>query len=173
MLPNRLSGDAHPTSPAADESEARATVLLVCSSGGHLDQLARLEPWWDGHRRHWVTFALPDAMSRLGGESITWAHHPTTRNIPNLLRNMRLAWRVIRRERPDVIVSTGAGLAVPFFVVARLRGVKSVYLEVFDRVSSRTVTGRICEPLASLFLVQWPEQQALYKRAVVVGSLYP
>ena len=148
-------------------------VLLVGSSGGHLDQLARLEPWWATLERRWVTFRLPDAESRLQGEDVTWAHYPTTRNIPNLLRNLVLALRVLRKNRPDVVVSTGAGLALPFFLLARPFGVKTVYLEVFDRVTSKTLTGRLCRPLSDLFLVQWPEQQQLYRNSVLIGSIYP
>lgn len=160
------------TAPQPDTSPAR-TVLLVGSSGGHLDHLIRLEPWWRDLRRHWVTFELRDAQSRLAGEPVTWAHYPTTRNIPNLLRNLRLAVKVLRRERPDVIVSTGAGLALPFFVLARLFGARTVYLEVYDRITSRTMTGRLCRPFTDLFFVQWPEQQALYHRSILIGSVYP
>lgn len=147
-------------------------VLFVSSSGGHLSQLLQLRPWWIQHERQWVTFDLPDARSKLGGEELIPAHHPTTRNVKNLLRNLPLAFRVIRRFRPDVVVSNGAGVAVPFFAVARLRGIPTVYLEVYDRVDSRTLSGRLCAPLSSLFLVQWPEQQPLYPGSVVVGPLY-
>lgn len=150
-----------------------ASVLLVGSSGGHLDQLARLQPWWSRHERHWVTFDLPDATSRLADENVTWAYHPTTRNVFNLARNMALAVRVLRRERPDVVISTGAAIAFPFFLLARAMGIKTVYIEVFDRVSSKTLTGRLCKPISSQFLVQWPEQQELYPGSVLIGSLYP
>ena len=145
--------------------------MLVCSSGGHLTQLFRLKPWWEAHDRRWVTFETADATSLLGGERVVWAHHPTTRNIPNALRNLRLAWRLLRRERPDVVVSDGAGVAVPFFVVAKLTGAATVYLEVYDRIDSRTLTGRLCAPFTDLFCVQWPEQQRFYPGSVVVGPL--
>jgi len=79
---------------------------------------------------------------------------------------------VLRRERPDVIVSTGAGAAVPFFWLGRLLGCRTVYLEVYDRVDSATMTGRLCRPVTDLFLVQWPEQQRLYRDAVVAGPVY-
>jgi hypothetical protein len=147
-------------------------VLFVCSSGGHLDQLLRLDPWSRDKDRLWVTFPLPDARSRLAGERVLWAHWPTTRSIPNLLRNAALAWRTIRRERPDLIVSTGAGVAVPFFVAARLLGVPTAYLEVYDRFETRTLTGRLCRPFATRFLVQWQSQAALYPGSLVVGQVY-
>jgi UDP-N-acetylglucosamine:LPS N-acetylglucosamine transferase len=146
-------------------------VLFVCSSGGHLAQLYRLRPWWERHERTWVTFGHPQAESLLAGERLITAFAPTTRNIPNALRNLRLAIAVIRAERPDVVISDGAGVAFPFFVVARLLRVRTVYLEVYDRISRPTMTGRLCYPLASLVLLQWPEQAASYPRGRVIGCL--
>ena len=72
-------------------------LLLVCSSGGHLLLLHQLRPWWEKHERSWVTFDKTDARSLLEGERLDWAHHTTQRNIPNLLRNLRLAWRPVQR----------------------------------------------------------------------------
>jgi UDP-N-acetylglucosamine:LPS N-acetylglucosamine transferase len=153
------------------ESTEPCRVLLVGSSGGHLAQLLALRPWWAIRERSWVTFRTPDALSLLAGEQVDFAHHPTTRNVPNLLRNFVVAARVLRARRPDLVVSTGAAVSIPFFVLARLLGINSVYVEVYDRVSSRTVSGRICRPLASAFLVQWDSQRELYPGSVVVGRL--
>jgi UDP-N-acetylglucosamine:LPS N-acetylglucosamine transferase len=146
-------------------------VLLVCSTGGHLAQLLCLRPWWGAHDRAWVTFDRADARSHLASERTWWAHHPTTRNLPHAVRNLVLARRVLRDERPDVIVSNGAGVAVPFFLLARRMGIPTVYVEVFDRVDSPTLTGRMCRPFTDLFCVQWAEQQAFYPRSVVIGPL--
>lgn len=150
---------------------AAPRVLLVGSSGGHLAQLLALEPWWAAYRRMWVTFRTPDAMSLLSDEVVGWAYHPTTRNIPNLLRNSWLSARVLLRFRPRVVVSTGAGVALPFFVFARVLRIPTVYIEVYDRIDSPTLTGRLCRPFTSLFLVQWEEQRRFYPDAVVVGGL--
>lgn len=147
------------------------TVLLVGSSGGHLAQLLALRPWLAGRRCHWVTFATPDAISQLRGESVSWAHYPTTRNLPNAIRNLRLALRDVRKHRPDLIVSTGAGAAFPYFVIGRLLGVRTAYIEVYDRIDTPTLTGRLCAPLADIFCVQWEEQRKLYPDAIVIGNL--
>lgn len=146
-------------------------VLLVGSSGGHLAQLLALRSWWGDRERAWVTFPTPDARSQLAGERVTWAHHPTTRNIPNLIRNTGLAFRLLWEHKPSVVLSTGAGVAVPFFVLGWVRGIPTVYLEVYDRIDSPTLTGRLCRPFARLFLVQWEEQRTFYPGAVVVGPL--
>lgn len=159
--------DVPPAGPAA----APERVLLVGSSGGHLAQLVALRPWWSGRDRRWVTFDTPDARSALVGEDVTWASFPTTRNLPNLLRNTVQAVRVMRHQRPDVVVSTGAGVALPYFLLGRLTGRTTVYVEVYDRVETPTLTARLCRPFTSLMLVQWPEQLGLYRDSHVVGPL--
>jgi len=71
-----------------------------------------------------------------------------------------------------VVVSDGAAVAFPFFLVARLLRIPTVYLEVYDRIDSPTLTGRLCRPFASLFLVQWEEQCRFYPGARVIGGLF-
>ena len=146
-------------------------LLLVSSSGGHLAQLMSLRSWWTDHERVWVTSDKPDARSLLEDEVVLYAHEPTTRNPVNMVRNFSLAWSTIRREKPDVIVSTGAGVAPPFFVAAALLRVQRVYLEVYDRIDSRTMSGRLCYPLANRFLLQWEEQQRLYPKGIQIGRV--
>lgn len=146
-------------------------LLLVGSSGGHLAQLVALRPWYERWRRCWVTFDTPDALSLLAGEDVVVAHHPTTRNLPNLLRNAALALRVLRRRRVAAVVTTGAGVAVPFVVVARLLRIPTVYIEVYDRIDTATLTARLCQPFLSAMLVQWEEQRRQYPNATVVGRL--
>ena len=147
-------------------------MLLVCSSGGHLAQLVKLRPWWEQHDRTWVCFDTADSRGLLDGERVLAGHHPTTRNIKNLLRNLLLAVGYFRNERPDVVISDGAGLAVPFFWLARWYGVRTVYLEVYDRIDSATMTARLVRPVTDLFLVQWEAQREVYPEAVVGGPVY-
>jgi len=156
----------------ADREAERRRILFVSSAGGHLAQLLQLRPWWENHERQWVSFDLPDARSKLEGETLIAAFHPTTRNLINLARNTPLAWKVLRQFEPDVVISNGAGVAVPFFAVAKVLGIKTVYLEVYDRIDSQTMTGRMCRPLSSMFCVQWPEQQTLYSGSNLTGPLY-
>lgn len=146
-------------------------VLLVASNGGHLAQLCALRPWWEGRERAWVTFRTPDAESALAGERVHWAYHPTTRNVGNLLRNTGLASRTLRAERPGVVVTTGAGVALPFFALGRLRRVPTVYIEVYDRIDTPTLTARLCRPFTRLSLAQWEEQRAFMPTAITVGPL--
>jgi beta-1,4-N-acetylglucosaminyltransferase len=146
-------------------------LLLVCSSGGHLLLLHQLRPWWEKHDRAWVTFEKTDAQSLLAGERVEWAHYPTQRNIPNLLRNLQLAWRVLRRDRPEMIVSTGAGVALPFFLLGKLFGIRTVFVEAYERVDRPSLTGRLCYPICDMMVLQWEQQRRFYPRGELVGAL--
>jgi len=146
-------------------------VLFASSAGGHLAQLLCLEPWYRQHDVRWVTFDLPDAVSLLDDQSVAWAYHPTTRNVKNLIRNAYLSVREINRMRPDVIVSSGAAIAVPFFWIGKLFGAKTVYVEVIDRINTRTLTARLVSPVTDLFLAQDPAQLGLFPGSHLIGRL--
>lgn len=145
-------------------------ILLVASPGGHLLQMLALEPAWHDIQHRWVTLASPDSKNLLASEAVVHAYGPTPRNVGNFLRNLRLAWRTVRDFRPDVILSTGAALAVPFFVVGRLHRLRLVYVESFTRVNRPALSGRLVYPLADVFFVQWPSTRA-GRRAIYAGSV--
>jgi UDP-N-acetylglucosamine:LPS N-acetylglucosamine transferase len=120
-------------------------------------QMLALEAAWGDMSRTWVTLPAADTRTLLAGETTVFGHSPTNRNVPNLVRNFLLAIRVVRTERPDVILSTGAGVAVPFFVVGKLLGARLVYVESVTRTARLSLTGRLLYRLCSRFFVQWPE----------------
>ncbi len=153
-------------------ADASANVLLVCSSGGHLLQLHALRRAWEETSRVWVTFDKSDARSLLAGEQVVYAFGPTNRNIPNLLRNVTLAWRVIRRVRPAVLVTTGAGVAVPFAWIGRLHGARVVYVESLTRIEAPSLSCRLIRPVADRVYVQWPELQQALRRSHYVGAIF-
>ena len=147
-------------------------VCLVGSSGGHLTHLYMLKPFWQDKERFWVTFNKEDANSILEGEQVYHCYYPTNRSLKALLINTRLAWKVLRKERPDVIVSSGAAVAVPFFYLGKLFGMKTIYIEVFDRIDKPTMTGKMVYPVTDRFVVQWEEMKQVYKKAINLGSIF-
>lgn len=165
----KLPSDA--ATPGVDRRSHATDVILVCSTGGHLLQLLGFAPAWEGRTRLWVTHANSDAKSLLRGESVVYAHSPTTRNVPNLLRNLLLAWRVVRRERPRALVTTGAGVAVPFAWIAWLHGVPVAYVESLTRVDGLSMSARLIAPVAARLYVQWPELASSHARAEYHGNL--
>lgn len=154
-----------------DFTRTATDILFVCSSGGHLSQLITLRPWWQGKERRWVTFDLPDTRGKLIDEEVVAAYHPTTRNVLNLARNTALAIKTLTVRRPDVIISTGAAVAVPFFYVGALLRIPRIYIEVYDRFDSATLTGRLCRPFSTAFCVQTEDQLRIYRGARLIGPL--
>ena len=151
----------------------KAKVCIPTSSGGHLTHMRMLMPVLErAADRFWVTFDKEDANTALAGERVYHCYFPTNRNIKNTVRNTLLAIRVLRKERPDLIVSAGAAIAVPFFLVGKLMGAKTVYVEVFDRMDAPTLTGRLVRRLADLFVVQWSEMTRVYPGSVDLGSIF-
>jgi UDP-N-acetylglucosamine:LPS N-acetylglucosamine transferase len=146
-------------------------ALLVCSPGGHLQQLLALKPAWSDTERGWVTLPGADVGVLLAGEAVALGHSPTNRNLGNLIRNVGLAWRLLRRERPDVILSTGAGLALPFFLIGKALRIRCVYVESVTRSESLSLTGRLVYPLADAFFVQWPGLAARLDKAIYAGGI--
>lgn len=147
-------------------------LCFVASSGGHLTHLYMLKPFWEIRERFWVTFDKEDARSLLEGERVYPCYFPTNRNVRNLIRNTFLAWKVLRKERPDLILSSGAAVAVPFFYLGKLFGAKTIYIEVFDRIDKPTLTGRLVYPVSDEFIVQWEEMKKVYPKAKNLGSIF-
>jgi beta-1,4-N-acetylglucosaminyltransferase len=157
---------------ARQGADRRVDVLLVCSTGGHLLQLVALREAWKLHSHLWVTFDKSDARSLLAGERVHHAYGPTNRNVKNLLRNFWLAWRLVRRVRPCVVITTGAGVAMPFAWIGRAYGARVVYIESFTRIDSPSLSCRLIAPVADRIYAQWPELAHAMPRARYVGNVF-
>jgi beta-1,4-N-acetylglucosaminyltransferase len=149
-----------------------ADLLLVCSTGGHLFQLVALRDSWQRFSRVWVTFDKSDARSLLNDERVCFAHGPTNRSMKNLFRNLVVAWRVVREVRPKAVVTTGAGVAVPFAWVARLHGATVVCVESLARIDGPSLSYRLIAPIAARRYVQWPELASMLPRSRFVGNIF-
>lgn len=146
--------------------------MLSWFKWGHLTHLYMLKDFWKNEDRFWVTFPKEDAKSLLAEEKVYACHYPTNRNLKNLIKNTFLAFRVLFKEKPDLIISSGAAVAVPFFYLGKLFGAKTIYIEVFDRMDKPTVTGRLVYPVTDKFIVQWEEMKKVYPKAINLGSIF-
>jgi beta-1,4-N-acetylglucosaminyltransferase len=149
---------------------AQPRAMLICCQGGHFMQMQALKSAWEDLPRVWVTTRAADTEALLGDEQAVFAYVPTARNIKNLFRNLWLAAVVIRRHRPDVLLSTGGGVTVPLFLVGKLVGARLIYVESLTRVDGPSLTGKLVYPLVDRFFVQWPEA-ATRPRMEFVGNL--
>lgn len=146
------------------------TVHLIGSLGGHLELLERVGPAFAHMRRVWITSEGVNAESlRARGEQV--------RTLPRLDRSSLAAGGVAAgvalalRERARLVVTSGAGLAIPFSLVSRARGARLIFLETMARVTGGSLTGRVLSRSTPDVLVQWPELRAQYPRARVCRPL--
>ena len=152
--------------------EKKIKICLVGSSGGHLTHMYLLKPFWEKHNRFWVTFDKEDAQSILKNEEVYPCYFPTNRNFKNLIKNTWLAYKILKNERPDIIISSGAAVAVPFFYLGKLFGAKTIYIEVFDRIDASTLTGKLVYPVTDTFIVQWVDMKKVYPKAIYLGGIF-
>lgn len=147
-------------------------ILLICSSGGHFQALRQLEPFWQKHDRYWVTFHSNSSEEILKQEKKSWGYSPTNRNLLNLVRNLVLAIRVFIKEKPELTLTTGAGIAVPFIALAKIFGSKTVFVESITRIEDLSLSARLVLPFIDLLYVYWPQIKERYPQAQVI-SLEP
>ena len=72
------------------------------------------------------------------------------------LKTIFIAFRILLKEQPDVVISTGGGgIAVPFCYAGKLLGARVVFIETLARITTKSAAGKLIYPIANLFLVQW------------------
>jgi len=147
-------------------------ILLVSSTGGVLLDLLALRPWWSRHDVSWVAVPGPDTREVLAGERVTWAEELTPRQPLALIRAVLVARAHLREHRIDLVVSAGTGVAVPYFVAARLSGVPAWWVETLNVLAGGGIAARVCARAGNLVLVQHSTMLADYPRALFVGELY-
>lgn len=152
-------------------SSAPLRLCVVSSVGGHLREVLELAAAWQGAA---VRFIVNDQTAvPLPGPVHRIAHaERDLRVLWNLGETARIFGGADGGERPDVILSTGAGPAVPVALVGRLLGAAVVFVETFGAVERPSLTGRIMYRLTPHFFYQWPELAAVYPRGRYAGPVF-
>jgi anti-anti-sigma factor len=149
-------------------------ILLVCSSGGHFKGMQGLSEYWQTiPQRAWITFKTGTTQAELSDEKTFWAYSPTNRNIPNFIRNLYLAIDVLRKARPQLVMSTGAGVAAPFLLAAKyLFKSKVIFIESKTRIRDLSLSAKLlrsCKAL-DLLVVRSEDIVRLYPEAVYIPT---
>lgn len=148
--------------------QRQGKICIVSSCGGHLTEVRALRSVYSQYEHFYV---LNDKVSLPGDmEGRTYFIVHSERDLlffVNLWEAVRILWR----ERPDVILSTGAGPVVPFALVGKLFGVRSIFVESFCRVVVPSLSGRIMYRLADRFFYQWQSVQRFYPKATFGGPV--
>ncbi len=135
-------------------------IALVSSHGGHLTQILKMK---DAFRNHDIFFVTYTSSRNKEVSRIAPAYF--CRNIgyhPHLLLwTFFLALRILLRERPQVIFSTGSEIALPFIFWAKLFKIKTFFVESLSCITEPTLTGRLVYPFVDEYWVQWPDMLAV------------
>jgi UDP-N-acetylglucosamine:LPS N-acetylglucosamine transferase len=149
-------------------SEAQTKICIVSSCGGHLTEVRALKPVYEQHEHFYVLndrVLVPKDM-----EGKTYFIRHSERDWLFFV-NLWEAWRILHKEAPSLILSTGAGPVVPFALVGKLLGIPMLFVETFTRTLTPSLTGRIMYHLADRFFYQWQPLGRYFPRGVYGGPL--
>ena len=130
-------------------------ICLVCSHGGHLTQMLQLMGAFEGYETFFVTYDSEITKNLKNAYLIKHLGEKFIYLFPMMMNITLKAIGILIREKPDVILSNGGEIAIPFCYVGKLLGAKVIFIESLSRVTSKSGTGKIVYPIADLFLVQW------------------
>ncbi|MDT8858814.1 UDP-N-acetylglucosamine transferase subunit ALG14 [Alkalihalobacillus sp. MEB130] len=151
-------------------------VMFISSIGGHLTQLLQLKPLFEKYEYHIVTEESSITKELAKEYPVSFLVYGARNYLFSYLfkfsYNCIKSYFLFLRERPDVIVTTGAHTAVPMCYIAKLFGRKVIYIESFAKTTTPTLSGRLVYPIADLFIVQWESMKDVYPKAVYGGSIY-
>ena len=153
-----------------NKQTSKIKIGLVTSRGGHLFQLYQLKEWWQIYDRFWITESGGDSDYLLKKERLYYGFFPESRNVINAIKNAFLGLKILRQEKPDLLVSCGAGIAPPFFLIGKLLGCKLLFIEPYDFIHHPSLSGKLLYHFVDIFLVQHRSQLRFFPKAQHWGA---
>jgi UDP-N-acetylglucosamine:LPS N-acetylglucosamine transferase len=153
------------------DKQTQLKICLAASAGGHISQLLKVAACWNGYETFCVTTTevVRNKLNKSGKVYVVGEcnrQHPI-RVIAVLLRCLRIVFR----ERPDVVISTGAAAGCMLCFLGKMIGAKVVWIDSITNVERISLSGRMVRYVADLFLVQWPELADKYQKVEFVGTV--
>lgn len=149
-------------------------IAYIASSGGHLEQLMMLRPLMERYESCVITEKTAYQASPTGQTTyyVQQVNRHEAAFIPKMIGiSFKSLW-IFLKERPDVVITTGALAVIPFCLLAKLCGKKLVYIESFAKVTSGNLTGKLLYRFADRFYVQWESMLKVYPKAIYRGGIY-
>ena len=133
----------------------RKKVLAIASGGGHWQQMMRLRPAFDEQSTVYVTTNRDYAAEVPDCDLFV----VTDANRHQPLKLLRAALQVlfwVLRERPDIVISTGAAPGLFGVIFGRIVGAKTIWIDSIANAEVVSLSGRIALRFANVVLTQWP-----------------
>ena len=143
-------------------------ICIVSSCGGHLTEVRALLPVYEKYSHFYVINDRIELPPDMTGRTFFIRH--SERDLLFFV-NLLEAWRILKKERPSLILSTGAGPVVPFSIIGKLLGIPTIFIETFTRITRPSLTGRIMYRLADRFIYQWPNLERFFPEGIYGGPL--
>jgi len=160
-----------PAESHKQEKEHNLKVCLVASAGGHLSQLLKLADSWTGYRTFCISTSsvVGEKLQKYGSVFIVGEcnrQHPL-----DVLKVLSRSTKIIFQQRPEVVISTGAGVGCIVCFLAKLLGAKIIWIDSIANVERLSLSGRMVRIIADMFFVQWPQLAARYKNVQFGGAI--
>ena len=149
-------------------------ILYVASSGGHWEELMCLKELFSEYDSVFFTEEGGQAQESVFGEIYTCPqiNRKETNFFFHLITLFRTAGKIIKKESPDIVITTGALIAFPICLIQKIKKKKVIFIESFARVTEPSLTGKLCYRLADAFLIQWEGLKKAYPKAIYVGGIF-
>lgn len=146
-------------------------ILCVASSGGHLSELEQIN--LDYAKKILVSEKTPTTINQKIDYYLKYGSRKNKVTYGMIFfSNLYYAIKIIIKENPDIVLSTGAHSCVPFFYIAKLFRKKTIYIESYARVKSKSLTYRLIKNQCDYVIVQQKELVKIYENSIYLGSVY-
>lgn len=138
-----------------DRNVRRRRVMAVCSGGGHWVEMRRLLPAFEGFDMTYVS-THPDQDADLAGARYFCIRNFTRRNALVSIRVVAQLLRILRQERPEVVITTGAAPGLIALALAKLMlRSRTIWIDSLAAAETMSLSGRMARPFADAWLTQW------------------
>ncbi len=157
-----------------NKKRKKKKLCCVASTGGHWEELLCLKEIFDEYDCFYVT----EKSGQIIGSKLQPLYLVRQMNrherffFIHFFKLILYACKIIWKEKPDVVITTGALISFPFCFIGKIFGKKVVFIESFARIKDRSLTGRLVYPFADLFIVQWESMLKCYPKAIYGGGIF-
>ncbi|HBG28276.1 MAG: hypothetical protein A2Y10_03180 [Planctomycetes bacterium GWF2_41_51] len=153
------------------ENNKPMRICLAASAGGHLNQLLKLAKCWNNYNTFFITTSdvVQTKLSKHGKVYIVCEC-----NRQHLLKSLVALFhciKIILKEKPDVVISTGAAVGCITCMLGKITGAKIIWIDSITNIEKLSLSGRMVRPFANLFLAQWKQLSEQYVNVNYAGTL--
>ena len=146
-------------------------IALVCTKGGHFEQMNNLSDFYNCYDHFWITNRSRQTESQLLHERVYYVDLAHFRRPWTYVSQMLPIFRIFVNEKPTHVLSTGSGrTALIPYVLSRIFRVKFIFIDTFSRVRGHSKFGTFLLKMNNRIFTQW--EDPLNKQAIYLGPIF-